>query len=126
MGVYTDIFFEAAEIARQERHAGQTCSLWGKDPLPPRGPVNLHNLTLAWYAVFSSHLLANPAGKEERMRTLDFFIAERPELTDALMNLVSGVVFDNKRYALIGEPRHEVGDPRYWRIICPPTGEIVT
>lgn len=126
MGQYTDIFYEVAEIARQERHAEQTASLWGKEPDPPRAPVKMLDLDFAWYALYSSHNLADEAGNTTRQRTLDFFIAERPALTEEVGLNISSVVLDNKRYAIATDPRHEVGDPFYWRIICVPTGEILT
>jgi hypothetical protein len=126
MSEYTERWKQAAEEARRAFHAGQTCSLWGKNPSPPRGPVKLLDLNDTWYAVFSSHLLTNAAGNTERLRTLDFFIGERDSLTEELSQEISSVVFDGNRYSLLTEARHEVRDPRYWRIICAPNGEKVT
>jgi len=123
-GVYTDVFTEAAEIARQERHKNQTMSLWGKDPNPPRGHIKLLDVQTSWYALYSSHELATEAtGQTSRQRTLDFFIAERDALTEELAAEISSVVLDAKRYTLATDPRHEIGDPFYWRIICVPTCE---
>lgn len=125
METYTERWAEGAEELRKRLHPGSTASLWGKDPNPPRGPKKLLDLTAAWYALESNHDLKQETGQSARMRTLDFFIGWRPELTDALIKKISTVVFDGKRYGLAAEPRMQAAEPRFLRVICWPTGEAV-
>lgn len=86
--------------------------------------MKLLDLDVAWFAKFSTHELTNEATGVERKRTLDFFIAERDELTEEVAAEISSVVMGGKRFALAAaEPRHELGEARYWQIICVATGE---
>lgn len=120
----TERWAEGAEELRKRLHPTSTASLWGKDPAPPRGPKKLLDLDRAWYAQYSAHNL-EVESRLTRKRTLDFFIGWRAGLTAALINSISGVVFDGERYSLATEPRAQKSEPRFLRIICWPTGETV-
>ena len=124
MDDYSQLFFDAAEIARQQIHAGSTCALWGREPEPPRAPKERLAVPVSWFAVYSAHELKEEAsGQTTRRRTLDFFFGWREEFTDELINSISVVVLDGKRYALATEPRAAVAAPLHLRLICWPTGE---
>ena len=125
MNTYTERWAEGAEELRKRLHPAASASLWGKNPNPPRGPMQLLDLTVSWYAQNSAHDLKQETGQGARQRTLDFFIGWRPELTDELIGAISSVVLDGKRYGTAAEPRPQTGEPRFLRIICWPTGEAV-
>ncbi|HEX8556671.1 MAG TPA: hypothetical protein VF668_01140 [Pyrinomonadaceae bacterium] len=125
MDEYSQIYFDAAEIARQQLHTGSTFELWGKDPEPPRAPKLLLAITVSWFCKFSSHELKEEATQQStRRRTLDFYLGWRPELTEELINSISGVRLDGKRYALATEARAAVAAPYHLLLICWPTGEV--
>jgi len=123
---YTERWAEGAEEIRKRLFANSTASLWGKSPTTPRGPMKLLDLDWAWYAVNSAHELKQETGQAARERTLDFFIGWRAGLTQEVIDAISGVVLDGKRYATATEPRAQVSEPRFLRVICWPTGEMVS
>ena len=104
--------------ARRERFPDPALVFVGRDSAPPRAPKDLLTIETGWNARYEDDQV-------RQKRFLTFFIADRDELTLALVKATNSIRTNGMRYKITDDFRAPLGEPRFWKIYCEPLGESV-